>query len=210
MEETPEIPLEKITLYFNDLCFVERRASTPAERFQVKVSRDTSDIAIKSFSASYKDNFQVVEVKITPSKPKQQFSGALGLSSNHNLGDFLRKVLGEEVVVDTREKSVRGKVFLVEERERPIIAKDEVAHGKTNHVEKELLLNLFIEETAAIEKVNLLEIDGLRLVNPLLQKKLVDALMEVNRFKIQDDSVGKQFDGDTSLLRIANSVLRIH
>mmetsp|Transcript_1311 Transcript_1311/g.1996 ORF Transcript_1311/g.1996 Transcript_1311/m.1996 type:complete len:82 (+) Transcript_1311:85-330(+) len=67
------IPLDKVTLYYNELCFVERQAKVNlgiANTFTVRVPKKSSQVVVDTFSASTDDGSNCV-VKVSDKKKER-------------------------------------------------------------------------------------------------------------------------------------------
>jgi len=185
----PTTSLSHVTLYKNELAFIERRArcgdgavvqeSCKNRSFCVEVPNKNKALTMATIAVSAAGDAGIMvthDSKHAASKPttssEQLFSFALG--SKIGLGNFLASVIGAEVEIAYAHeaesmRTVAGTVVCVEERSRAITGTEKV---ETYYADVQLL----DDETGCLSRVPLHSLTSVKLLDPALQKDLSRAL----------------------------------
>merc|ERR550514_552025 len=181
----PTTALEHVTLYKNDLAFVERKAklsdgkktaTSGQQAFKIDVPNENRALTMATVAVTAGESAGVMVDYNTASRSqaipeKRPFGFTLG--PKVGLGNFLASVVGAEVELSIEGKeqaSTAGTVVMVDERTR-------VVPGTKDVTEKYISeLQLLGTDDGSLTRVPLESILSVRLTDPALQKELQLAL----------------------------------
>jgi ubiquitin len=187
-ETTANLPttgLSHVTLYKNDLAFIERtakvrdgkRVATPQKAFKLEVPHVNRALTMATVAVTAGDSAGVMvdhdmatATSSSPRPEEQAFGFTLG--ARVGLGNFLSSVVGAEVElsVEDGEAMLVGQVVMVDERTR-------VVPGTAEVTEKVLSeLQLLGADDMCLKRVPLESITSVRLTDKSLQKEMQRAL----------------------------------
>lgn len=200
-DKSEAIPLERVTLYFNELCFVERQLQLPndgtqlSNKFEVSIPASNVEVATSSFSAALNHRMDALSVKVVPKVKAKDFSSKLNIHPNSepNIGKFLSALPGSEV-----QLSVRGPTGAVTEAAGRIlfIEKENYSLSGVNQVlQKMNKLHIVEEGTNQLKKIALEDVDSITFKDPTLQNLLIETLMKKSSLDPRNATVGQPFNG---------------
>ena len=168
------LPLKQVTLYKNELAYLERRGRVGVA--QLEVAASVKQLVLSTLSVKSEVPFTVVNKKTAvPTGNSNDDSHKFSFSTSKNIGGFLSSLIGAHVslqlIGEARESKI-GYVMLVE-------MKDELVEGTANIPvvkEKQTAVHLISETTGAIERIPLGEVENVRLLDQHLQEQLIKDL----------------------------------
>jgi len=187
----PTTKLAHVTLYKNDLAFVERRARcgdgalldhSKQRAFKLEVPHKNRVLTMATVAVTAGDSAGVMVAHDT--KPGTSTQGAstvvepvhdFAIGSKIGLGNFLASVIGAEVELvysgagEEETLSASGLVLCVDERSRAIPGTE---HVETYHADVQIL----DESTGSLMTVPLDQLRTVKLLDPSLQEELTQAL----------------------------------
>ena len=196
-----QIPVDKVTLYYNELCFIERKAKvsgTPNNSFSIRIPQQSSSLIVDTFSANADDGSACV-TKVSSKKNTnwgKHFKVGEGL-----LGDFLCNLTGTELEIRFANEAVNGKLMLVEKTSVPI------GKGDTNTVghEKRWTSLQILSNDGTIKRVYLDTVEDIRMRDTRMQERLGNFLLsQANRIP-SSDMESNEFQGPS--VNVSVSVL---
>lgn len=165
-----EMPVQRITLYKNNLGFVERHASVPAgSTTSMLVPAELKQLVESTLSVNGNGKPVVVtygskQSEEAPEPMRYPFQ----YGSATNMGAFLASLSGAEVELRTRDGSVSGRVLLVE--------KERVAIPESDQVEERYTSTTILTDDGEIRSFPLVGVVGLSIRDAKLQAELVATL----------------------------------
>ena len=180
MEEVNDVlPLRKVTLYKNELAYLERQGKV--SKAELEVAAKVKDLFLSTLSVKSQVPFKVHSKNANDSsqsdleekKNKCKFQ----YSTSKNIGAFLSSLIGANVRLDLdTERSKSGYVCMLEQ-------KDELIEGTSNNpVIKNNYVAVHIVCTggadSGIERVELDQVKRVHLLDQHLQEELIKSLRE--------------------------------
>jgi ubiquitin len=166
-----EIPLRQVTLYKNDLAYLERRGCVA--KGQLEVAASVKQLVLGTLSVKSDAPFTVSNRKTEVSKEPEEDLHAFNFSTSKNLGDFLSSLIGAHVCLDMGDGTgqKQGYVMLVEK-------KDEVIEGTVNNpvVKEKYSAVHVISAAGSIERIPLEGVTNITLLDQVLQEQLLKQL----------------------------------
>jgi ubiquitin len=171
-----ELPLKKVTLYKNELAYLERSGHVSSAQLEVAASVKNlvlTTLSVKSdipFTVLNKQSSSALLTDLTTPPDPINFH----FSTSKNIGDFLSSLIGARVCLELNEGgSTSGYVMLVEKG-------DEVVEGTSNVpvVKEKYVAVHVISETGVIERRMLTNVQNVRLLDQHLQEQLIKSLRE--------------------------------
>lgn len=187
-----EIPLDRVTLYFNERCFLERKlVSTDINgSYSLTVPANNTVVATNSFSASLNSQLDAVSVKVAPKQLKTNAYDNFVLPGGGmlDLGGFLSKLTGAEVTLSIANADVEGRVMFVGNETYTI-------EGVNQVLTRPGFLHL-MTSTGHLRKVKLEQVESVFFKDPKLQSMMIESLMnQINLENSSSNTVGKPFAG---------------
>ena len=171
MEDDYILPLKKVTMYKNELAYLERRGCV--SEAQLEVAASVKQLVLSTLSVKSDVPFTVSNKrKAVPKDETEENINAFNFSTSKNIGAFLSSLIGAHVSLEINGgEEKNGYVMLVEK-------KDEVIEGTVNcPVVKEIYSAVHLISTAgAIQKISLNEVTNIRLLDQTLQEELIKNL----------------------------------
>lgn len=167
------LPLKQVTLYKNELVYLERRGKVSAA--QLEIAATVKKLVLSTLSVKSQVPFTVLNKKsdeVEDSVPQQhQFT----FHTAKNIGGFLSSLIGAHVALEISEGGIKeGYVMLVEKKE-------ELVEGTANIPvvkEKCTAVHLITVDTGAIDRIFLETVQNVRLLDQHLQEQLVRNLRQ--------------------------------
>ena len=171
MEGKKELLLQKVTLYKNDLAFLERTGFVSSS--QLEIASKVKELALSTLSIRSSVPFTVVNKKVESEVVSPLDSISFQYGTNKNLGAFLGSLIGANVKLCLlNDQGISGYVMLVEQ-EKSLVS------GTQNHpvtVDNYSAIHLFSTESSQIERVELSSVRSVSLLDQHLQEKLIKSL----------------------------------
>jgi ubiquitin len=171
LEEGEGLLLKKVTLYKNDLAYLERQGVVSSS--QLEIAAKVKDLALSTLSIRSSVPFTVVNKKANP-EPIDPLETLVTFQygTNKNLGSFLGSLIGANVRLNmTNNHHLTGLVMLVEQ-EKSLVSGTQ-SHPVT--VDTYFAVHLFLD-SGQIERIELNAVKSASLLDQHLQEKLVKNL----------------------------------
>ena len=163
-----ELPLKKVTLFKNELAYLERSGRVSSA--QLEVATKIEELVLSTLNVRSAVPFTVTNRKATSeSTVLDSYSFQYGKS---NIGSFLGSLIGAEVRLELiNQEHCTGYVLLVEEEKTVIEGSDQAPILKDTFTAVHLL-----SETCCTRRVELAEVSGVMLLDQALQELLIQSL----------------------------------
>ena len=162
--------IKAVTMYKNALAFVERTA-TQTNACTLSVPKNVKHLVVSTLSANVAaDSNESVTIRYdAPEQPVEEDIN-FTYGANKNLGSFLTSLIGANVAVtlssDSTEK--QGIVLLVEKSKSTV--------GVSDVVEEKYSAVTLMSSTGSIERISLMAVKEVRILDQVLQEKLIQQL----------------------------------
>lgn len=197
------IPLKQVTLYKNQLAFVEREASAgedtsasagdetdataaaqAAARLVLEVQKQHKDLVVATLSSSTKSGHSV-RVKFDTHGNKKASADEedaivdFNIGARRDLGEFLSTLIGSRVSCKVKQdesgeiQDVTGAVLLVEETSKAVAGQDKQIERKFSHVH-------LLSDAGEIERVDLKLLSKVQILDQVLMQELIKAMASKN------------------------------
>ena len=166
--------LEKITLYKNDLAFVERRASLRgSNQGLLEFNKKVKDLVVTTLNVDSSTpcsvNYDYMPTLAMDSEDqKPVFGFALGERQCH--GSFLASIVGAEVIVKTMDDTVGTEGFVVS------VSQSSSQVGSTETLQSEYESCQILTYSGEMVSINVPTIKSVKLVDQTLQAELIKSL----------------------------------
>lgn len=165
-----ELSLQKVTLYKNDLAFLERKGIVSST--QLEIASKVKDLALSTLSIRSSIPFTITNKKVENEVIPSDFI-SFQFGTNKNLGAFLGSLIGANVRLSlSNDQTIGGYVMLVEQ-EKSLVS------GTQNHpvlVDTYSAVHLLTTESGQIERIELTSVRNATLLDQHLQEKLIKSL----------------------------------
>jgi hypothetical protein len=180
-EHEESLPLKQVTLYKNELAYLERRGHVSIA--QIEVAASVKQLVLSTLSVKSEVPFTVLNKKTAVQTEEEGAKEIFNFqySTSKNIGGFLSSLIGANVALQLNDETrsaagagcvKSGYVMLVEKQ-------DEVVDGTTNIPvvkEKHIAVHLISGTTGCIERIALEDILTVRLLDQHLQEQLIKSL----------------------------------
>ena len=163
--------IKKITLYKNALSFVERTAND-CTRCTLAVKPSAKALVVSSLSADCNNAPVTIRYDAPPTPPEPAFAFSYG--ANQNVGGFLASLVGANVAMTSNDNSEQQGIVLLVEKSKSTIGVSDAVEEKYSHVS---LMN----SQGSIERTPLTTVKGVRILDQLLQEKLIKQLTNTHK-----------------------------
>ena len=160
--------IKKITLYKNALAFVERTATKSCS---LAVKPSVKNLVVSSLSADA-DKPVTITYDAPPALPEPAFAFTYG--ANQNVGGFLASLVGANVAMTLNDNSEQQGIVLLVEKSKSTIGVSEAIEEKYSHVS-------LMHSQGSIERTPLATVKGVRILDQLLQEKLIQQLTQTHK-----------------------------
>jgi ubiquitin len=168
---TTALPLKRVTLYKNDLAYLEREGVVSTS--QLEIAAKVKDLVLSTLSIRSSVPFTVVNKKST-SDPTDPLDSLINFQygTNKNLGAFLGSLIGANVRLNLlNDHQLSGFVMLVEQEKTVVSGTQSAPVTVDNYFAVHLIL-----ESGQIERVELSSVRSVLLLDQHLQEKLIKSL----------------------------------
>jgi len=157
-----DLAVNSVTLYKNNLGFLERKAHVAAgESASLLINDSIKDLFVSTLSVAAGDAPVTVSMG-KPAAPKQEEKDPLYqfIYGEANLGEFLRSIVGTSVAVETEAQTYSGIVVMVEKVAQAVAGTDKTARvNKAVHILEEGSIRRILLEQ--VTNVRILDADTL-------------------------------------------------
>jgi ubiquitin-large subunit ribosomal protein L40e len=170
-EEHGGLLLKKVTLYKNDLAYLERQGVVSSS--QLEIASKVKELALSTLSIRSSVPFTVVNKKASPELPDPlETLVTFQYGTNKNLGSFLGSLIGANVRLDlTNDQHVSGLIMLVEQ-EKSLVSGTQ---SQPVTVDSYFAVHLILD-SGQIERVELSSVRSASILDQHLQEKLIKNL----------------------------------
>jgi ubiquitin len=169
--EVKSLPLKKVTLFKNELAYMERagRVSTA----QLEVAAQVKELVLSTLSVRSEEPFTVTNKKVEPPSPSSAVDGySFIYGTRTNMGSFLGSLIGANVRLNMSNGELfSGYVMLVEEERSMVAGTDSAPVVKDAYTAVHIL-----SETGCTRRIALSEVSGVELLDQALQEQLIKSL----------------------------------
>ena len=176
----PTTELKRVTLYKNNLAFLERSAPIDTgarlddgvqRAWRLDVPNKERELTMSSMSVSAAGSGSVLVSHNNSSAPKARPEPTFDFELGGSVGAFLASVVGSSIQLNIDGGSVSGQILLVE-HEQSVVPGTEASpevESKASHIQ-------LLEEDGTLRRVALSSVASLKMLDAELQRELVKVL----------------------------------
>ena len=191
------IPLQRVTLYKNNLAFVERQGGARAAT--IAVPKKAKDLVVATLSASCGDSPVLTkfggaaEADVDEPQPLD-----FNIGARRDLGEFLSTLIGARVRCSMQDdREIVGAVLLVEESSRAIQGQDAKIESRFSHVH-------LLTDSGTLERVALETLSNVQILDQKLMEQLIKSIAAKNARRL-----GVRSDNKAKLAKAAKNTTQI-
>ena len=169
------IPIRKVSLYKNELAYVERQGSISSA--QLEIAASVKQLVISTLTVRSEKSFIVSNFKKLDNKSayvdidEEDCTQHIQYGTQKNIGSFLASLIGANVRLELLDEALEGYVIIVEQ-DKVLIAGTE----SLPIVQDVFIAVHIVSDSGSIRRTELIQVKSVTILDQIIQEKIIKSL----------------------------------